>query len=227
MKSIWLAILVAALLACVATARGEAYRGDYIFGHEVNSFCPAINSQCYWLGPNSSQTAREQLKRIYENKKPGLYKPVCVVVEAVIDRESPRSGFAADYDGLIDISSVRGACDDSAAITPADLTHRRWVMAERNGASVAAMESPLVLDFGERLFVEGRDGCGRFSGFAALVENEIRFDGLDFDYSNCDGNDPSTGAFAYQLVWRIELAGNGLALLSGNTLLVFDRSDWR
>ena len=99
------------LAAANACAELEKLRGDYTLGHEVNSFCPQTGGECFWLGPGSSQAARERLKQIYEQKKPGLYKPVCVVVEAVIDRDSPRQGFASDYDGLIDIVDVQGACD--------------------------------------------------------------------------------------------------------------------
>lgn len=116
-----------ALLACSTMAQGESLRGDYTFGHEVNVFCPENNSRCYWLGPNSSEEARERLKRIYREKEPELYHPVCVVLEGEIDRESPSDGFAADYDGLIDVSRVHGACEDLSLILPYDLNHRRWV----------------------------------------------------------------------------------------------------
>ncbi len=81
MKHVSLAVLPGLLIACVTTALGASYRGDYTLGHEVNVFCPQVNAQCYWLGPNSSQAARAQLKRIYDEKKPGLYRPVCVIVE--------------------------------------------------------------------------------------------------------------------------------------------------
>lgn len=113
------------MLAFSAAAQGEPLRGDYTFGHEVNTFCPVTNSQCYWLGSKTSPAARDQLKQIYESKKPGLYQPVCVVVEGVVDRDSPRDGFASDYDGLIHIETVSGACDDQALITPGDLNHAR------------------------------------------------------------------------------------------------------
>ena len=112
MKQVVTAAILGLLAGCVTSAQGERLRGEYTFGHEVNVFCPEIDAQCYWLGPNSSQSARDQLKKIYRDKKPGLYKPVCVVVDGVIDRDSPRDGFAADYDGLIDVTSVYGACDD-------------------------------------------------------------------------------------------------------------------
>ena len=109
-----LLLIVPGLLSLAAVNAGadfEKLRGDYTLGHEVNIFCPQSGSECFWLGPNSAQAARERLKRIYEERKPGLYKPVCVVVDAVIDRDTPRQGFAADYDGLVDIVEVHGACD--------------------------------------------------------------------------------------------------------------------
>ena len=220
-------MLLAVLAGCVTNAQGERLRGEYTFGHEVNVFCPAINTQCYWLGPNSSQAAREQLKRIYGEKKPGLYKPICVVVDATIDRDSPRDGFAADYDGLIDITAVHGACEDSAAITPGDLNHRRWVLAERDGSPVDSAQAPVVLDFGERLFVEGRDGCLRFSGFAAIDGERIVFDGLDFDRSACSAGDLAASLFAERPRWRVAFAADGLLLRAGDTRLAFERDDWR
>lgn len=109
-----LSVIALGLLSLAAVNAGtgvEKLRGDYTWGHEVNVFCPQTGSECFWLGPNSSRSARERLKQIYEEKKPGLYKPVCVVVEAVIDRDTPRQGFAIDYDGLVDIVEVHGACD--------------------------------------------------------------------------------------------------------------------
>ena len=81
-----------------------------------------INSQCYRLAPKSSQTARGQLKRIYEDAKSNPYKPVFVVIQGVIDSETPRSGFAADYDGMIDIISVRGACPALSAVVETKFT---------------------------------------------------------------------------------------------------------
>ncbi len=104
--------LLILLAGCATGVQAERLRGDYSFGHEVNVFCPETGSQCFWLGPNSSQAARERLKEIYGEKNPGLYKPVCVLVEGVVDLASERDGFAADYDGLIDIEAVLGPCPD-------------------------------------------------------------------------------------------------------------------
>lgn len=222
-----MALLPALLAGCAALAGGERYRGDYTFGHEVNSFCPEINSECYWLGPNSNQAAREQLKKIYRDKTPGLYKPVCVVVEGVIDRETARDGFAADYDGLIDIVTVIGDCDSGVLIVPGDLNHRRWVLAKRDGVPVDTAEPPTVLDFGERLFVEGRDGCQRFSGFTGLSGNEIVFDEVEFDRSGCSAGDLATTLFRDRSAWRARLVGDALVLSDGVVHLAFTRDDWR
>jgi len=223
-----MALLPALLAGCAALAGGERYRGAYTFGHEVNSFCPEINSECYWLGPNSNQTAREQLKKIYRDKTPGLYKPVCVVVEGVIDREAARDGFAADYDGLIDIVAVIGDCDSGLLIVPGDLNHRRWVLAERDGVPVDTAEPPTVLDFGERLFVEGRDGCQRFSGFADLNGNQIAFGKVEFDRSGCDTGILEAALFSEQTSWQVALRDRGgLILRNADTSLDFRRDDWR
>lgn len=216
-------------IGCATSAQGGRYRGEYTFGHEVNVFCPEINSQCYWLGPNSSQDAREQLKKIYRDKKPGLYKPVCVVVEGVIDRDSPRDGFAADYDGLIDMKSVDGACDDSATtIVPGDLNHRRWVLVEHNDIAIDSKLEPLALDFGERLFVEIADGCRRFRGFARLNTDGIVFDRLERDFSACAGSEPPGRVFPGETSWQVVLEGRDrLELSTVDTRLVFRRDDWR
>jgi hypothetical protein len=215
-------------IGCATSAQSERLRGEYTFGHEVNVFCPEINSQCYWLGPNSSQAARQQLKQIYRDKKPGLYKPVCVVVEGVIDRDSPRDGFAADYDGLIDIKSVDGACDDSTTIVPGDLNHRRWVLAEHNDIAIDAKADPVILDFGERLFVSVIDGCRSFSGFSRLDANRIVFDRLESNPSACANNLPTERVFPARTSWQILREGRDrIELNSAGTRLVFRRDDWR
>jgi hypothetical protein len=105
-----IAPLLVLLAGCAAQAGSERLRGDYVFGHEVNVFCPEINSQCYWLGPGTSQAVRRRLEALYQEKNAELYKPVCIVIDGAIDRDSPRSGFAADYDGLIDVEMVVGDC---------------------------------------------------------------------------------------------------------------------
>ena len=112
LRSPLLLTLLTLVDGCATGAQAERLPGDYTFGHEVNVFCPEAGSQCFWLGPNSSQAARERLREIYRDKNPGLYKPVCVLVEGVVDLTTERDGFAADYDGLIDILAVLGPCPD-------------------------------------------------------------------------------------------------------------------
>lgn len=226
----WLLLLLLSTGCSVSTPGTETqrYRGDYTFGHEVNTFCPAINSQCYWLGPDTSQSLRDQLKALYEQKMSGLYKPVCMIVEAIIDRETPRSGFAADYDGLITITALEGACDDGAVVVPGDLNHRRWLLSAINGRTVDAADPPAVLDFGERLFVEGSEDCQRFNGFAELSGNRIKFDKVEFDRSGCDAGVPEAALFLDQLSWQVAFrGGDGLILSNADTSLDFRRDDWR
>jgi hypothetical protein len=229
-RACWLLLLLLSVGCSTSTTSTESqrYRGDYTFGHEVNTFCPAINSQCYWLGPDTSPAVRDQLKALYQQKKPALYKPICIVVEGVIDRDTPRSGFAADTDGLITIIALEGDCDSSAAITPGDLNHRRWVLAAIDGRTVDAADPPAMLDFGELLFVEGRDGCQRFSGFAELHGNQIAFGKVEFDRSGCDTGIPEAALFSEHASWQIALRDRGgLILRNADTSLDFRRDDWR
>jgi hypothetical protein len=134
----WWLLLLLLSAGCSAGIGSLRYRGDYTFGHEVNIFCPQIDAQCYWLGPDTSQAVRAELKALYQEKKPGLYKPVCMMIEGKIDIDSARNGFAADFDGLINITRLNGDCDTSAAITPGDLNHHRWVLVEYNGLALEA-----------------------------------------------------------------------------------------
>jgi hypothetical protein len=150
------------------------------------------------------------------------------MIEGIIDRDTRRTGFAADYDGLIDIARVEGDCATSGAVTPGDLNHRRWVLSERDGLVIGDQSDPLVIDFGERLFVEITDGCRRFSGFAELEADRIRFDSLDLDLTACTGDATPPGVFPGKAGWRLVLRGrDGLELASADTRLVFRRDDWR
>ena len=80
------------------------YRGQYTLGHEVNTFCPAINSQCYWLSPDTNPQIRLQLKQLIAYNTNKIYQAICLVVEGKINRDSEVKssiGFATDYDGII------------------------------------------------------------------------------------------------------------------------------
>ena len=148
------------------------YRGDYTYGHEVRSFCPSINSQCFWVGADTGAAVRATLKEL-ATVSGAPYTPVCVVIEGRIDRESKRTGFAADYDGLIAISRVFHRCDQTDIVTQGDLQHHRWLLESIDDKPLdAEMLHGMVpeLDFGERLTVAGNAGCNRFTGRVVLRE---------------------------------------------------------
>jgi len=164
------------LAACAGSAAGDKltrYRGNYTFGHEVSVFCPAVSSQCYWLSGNTPGELRAALRQLTEERTSSPYKPICVVVEGFIDRDSPRSGFAADYDGLVTLSRIYGPCEETAIVTQGDLQHHRWVLETINGEALQPVEPGEripELDFGEQMRVSGSIGCNTISGTAVLRE---------------------------------------------------------
>ncbi len=156
-----------------ASTGGESmrYRGNYTFGHEVNVFCPAISSQCYWLSGDTPGELRAALRRLAEAMTSEPYEPVCVVIEAAIDRDATRDGFARDYDGLITISRIYGRCAETGILTPGDLQHHRWVLDTINSEPVPSAgpgERVPELEFGEGMRVTGNSGCNGFSGTGVL-----------------------------------------------------------
>ena len=175
-------VIAIALFAAIAPASafasgaGEAvlrYRGEYTYGHEVRSFCPAINSQCYWVGGDTSAAVRATLKELGTVPGAAPYTPVCVVIEGRIDRDSKRTGFAADYDGLISVTRVFGRCDETDIVTQGDLQHHRWLLESIDDKPLdIELLNGMVpeVDFGERMTVTGNTGCNRFSGQALLRE---------------------------------------------------------
>jgi heat shock protein HslJ len=164
--------------AC-ASEQITRYRGQYSFGHEVNSFCPEINSQCYWLGPDTTQQQREQLKQLVEANTDKPYEAICVVVEGRINRDPAAKaaiGFAADYDGLFTVSKLYGLCDKPRVVTEGDLQHHRWVLESINGEKIdAAMLNNVIpeLEIGEQMMASGNAGCNRFFGQASLHEDRF------------------------------------------------------
>jgi heat shock protein HslJ len=163
------------------------YRGEYTYGHEVEIFCPAINSQCYWLSPDTEFALRQELRAIATEVEAAPYTPVCVVVEGQIDRESARSGFAADYDGLVTLIGVFGKCDETAIVTQGDLQHHRWLLESINGVRPAEAEPMPELDFGERMHVSGSLGCNRYTARAALRGPYLVFSDVDHEARRCTG----------------------------------------
>ncbi|MDJ0938426.1 MAG: hypothetical protein QNJ00_01550 [Woeseiaceae bacterium] len=100
-------LFAAALNACTG-ADSEALRGELTWGHEVRSFCPAGSDDCYWIVP-ATDDLRERFRELGSADEP--YTPVCVVLSGTLDAESPRDGFAADYEGLFKATAV-STCED-------------------------------------------------------------------------------------------------------------------
>ena len=229
-KLLLLLLILVNTVGCASSAVSQRYRGNYTLGHEVNTFCPEINSQCYWLSPDTDKRFRNQLKQIYQQKSLGLYKPVCVIITGTIDKDSERMGFAVDTDGLITITRVYGDCDSSKVVTQGDLQHHRWVLTTVDNKSINNKHWPVlpVLDFGERMFIEGGDGCQQFNGFAKLTGYHIGFNELEFKKNQCGADRSPRRLFSIAGVWRIGIKESQyLTLENTESTLLFKRDDWR
>ena len=162
-----------------ADERPLRYRGQYTFGHEVNTFCPAINSQCYRLSPETAQQQRQLLKQLADNNTGKNYEAICVVVEGKINRDPEAKnsiGFAAEYDGLFTVINIFGLCSKTSIVTHGDLQHHRWILESINGNKIEAekLDNKIPeIDFGEQLTVTGNTGCNRFSGQATLQGDQF------------------------------------------------------
>ena len=113
-KSVLILLFASFVLPACASDQTIRYRGSYSYGHEVNIFCPEINSQCYWLSPDTAQQQRNQLKQLVDENTVEAYESICIVVEGEINRDPAAKqaiGFAADYDGLFTVSKLYGLCD--------------------------------------------------------------------------------------------------------------------
>ena len=203
------------------------YRGDYTLGHEVNAFCPAGSSRCYWLDPNAAPEVRDALALAAKAGGDAPYPKVCVVVAGEVDTESARDGFAADYDGLIDVQTVYGFCEDVSLVTQGDLAHRRWVAA---APAVGRTGLTPTLDFGQRVgrgvFVEGNDGCQEFTAVLLLRNALIEFSALEWGASQCS-QAQGKPAFNPREPAVLELgAENRLQLTTSIGVVLFDLRDW-
>jgi len=165
--------LLFASLVAIAGEHELRYRGEYTYGHEVNVFCPAISSQCYWLSGETHGVMRAALEELSVEQKAKPYDSVCVVIEGKIDRDSAREGFAEDYDGLVTVTRLFGLCTETAFVTQGDLQHHRWVLESVNGEALETDEldgKVPELDFGEQMQVSGNSGCNQIRGVAVLWE---------------------------------------------------------
>ena len=177
-----LIILIILLITAPHTSADEQalrYRGHYTFGHEVNIFCPAINSQCYWLSPDTAWQQRQLLKQLAANNTSKSYEAICVVLEGKINRDPEAKnaiGFAASYDGLFTVNTIFGLCDKTSIVTHGDLQHHRWILESINGNKIEAEKlgnKIPEIDFGEQMTVTGNTGCNKFSGQATLQGDQF------------------------------------------------------
>ena len=164
------------VLPACASDQTLRYRGLYSYGHEVNIFCPDINSQCYWLSPDTDQNQRLLLKQLIEENTEEAYQSICVVLEGEINRDPvarQSTGFAAEYDGLFTVSRLHGLCDKPRVVTQGDLQHHRWVLEALNGQKIdpGILNNVIPeLEIGEQMMASGNSGCNRFFGQAVLRE---------------------------------------------------------
>ena len=189
-----LTLLISGLLMPrVASAESIRYRGQYTVGHEVNSFCPEINSQCYWLSPETKPEIRQQLQKMVMANTSKPYEKICIVVEGEINRNSndkSRIGFADNYDGLFSVEKIFGICDQGEIVTQGDLQHHRWVLESINNAKVNknALHKIPELDFSELMTVSGNTGCNNFSGHAILEDKYFYISGMISTEMFCSGS---------------------------------------
>ncbi|MGD2139192.1 MAG: META domain-containing protein [Burkholderiales bacterium] len=210
------------------------YRGSYTYGHEVRAFCPAINSQCYWVGADTSAFVQGALEEVATVPGNAPYTPVCVVLEGRIDRETPRTGFAADYSGLITVTRLYGRCDETDIVTEGDLQHHRWLLHSVGGTVVDAVEfegAVPELDFGERMTVTGSYGCNRFSGQASLRDRAIVFERMSSTRRLCSEKQNAIERTVQRVLYgqpvvKIDAVGQ-LMLEAGQIELRFFLSDWK
>jgi len=238
----WVGAIISFLLLLVSAATASSgagsgllrYRGEYTYGHEVRSFCPAINSQCYWVDAASSKAVRAALGELAAIPGAEPYRAVCVVIEGRIDRESKRDGFAADYDGLILITRVFGRCNETDIVTQGDLQHHRWILHSVDDKPVGsgAMNDLLPeLDFGQLMTVTGNTGCNRFSGRAILRDDFFRIAPLASTHRLCAPPRNELEVTLLQVLGnesRIIIGDDRqLVLDAGHTKLRFRLSDWK
>lgn len=196
MRGARISILTVACLTIVnlsaqAIAAGDGsirYRGQYTYGHEVNIFCPAIKSQCYWLSGDTPGRIRGELQELYKQHAAEPYEPVCMIVEGLVDKDTVADGFAADYDGLIQVTRVFGRCVETSIVTHGDLQHHRWLLESINGAPISIAEvdgKTPALEIGEQMQVSGNLGCNQMSGKAVLREEYFVIEAMISTMMSC------------------------------------------
>jgi len=232
-----------ALIACVCTALAvgsEAsaadndllrYRGEYTYGHEVEIFCPQINSQCFWLSPDTQSTLRDELRALASSPNRPPYLPECIIIEGLLDRDSARIGFAADYDGLVTVTHIFGKCTESGTVTQGDLQHHRWLLESIDDTKPRESEQIPELDFGERMYVSGSLGCRRYSATAELRGPYLAFSDFEPEPRQCKNSSAEVERTMLELFGSESVVAidpeHRLILKRNGTELRFRLEDWK
>lgn len=229
-------ILLALSLPAFAEDNSIRYRGLYTYGHEVNTFCPAINSQCYWLSPDTAAPQREQIKKLSQDNTSKPYQAICVVVEGKINRDPAARnhiGFASIYDGLFTVSRVFDLCNKTSIVTQGDLQHHRWVLESINGSKIDAekLDNKIPeLDFGELMSVSGNTGCNKFRGQARLQGENFVIGLMQSTMMACSPPQNELETQLQQVLGsdsKISIDNKKrLVLKTGDTLLEYRLKDW-
>lgn len=111
------AILAIALLEIGCASNVRRVSGVYTWGHEVETFSPCGGEKAWWV------VADEQLLTLLRSEHQRLtsepYQGIYVEVSGTfLDTPQDEGGFAAQYEGLFEISSitrVAGRTDSAAA----------------------------------------------------------------------------------------------------------------
>lgn len=235
MRLVKLILLLVAFSASglAAAASEQRYRGDYTFGHEVNSFCPEIESRCYWVAGSTSDDVQTSLRHVHKNRTSQPYQSVCLVIAGSIDRDSQRDGFAQDFDGILSVGELFGTCDETKIVTQTDLQHHRWVLTSVDGKPLDSSKQDHVipeLDFGEQMHVAGNTGCNYFAGTARLDSEFMSVSRMVTTTKHCTRAQSELELVVSSVIRgkpRIALQNGGeLELDSGANVLRFTLKDW-
>jgi hypothetical protein len=131
--TLMLATVVLLTLACfipnVYSAQTEAYRGFYVFGHEVRTFQPCGSDTVYWF--RADEEISKQLRDTHQKLTLKPYEPVYIEVQGHLT-DKATEGFAADYNGQFVIEAldlVRARQEEdcvTAAVADAGITGVVW-----------------------------------------------------------------------------------------------------
>jgi hypothetical protein len=113
---------VVVVTSCASVGEASVLRGRYYWGAEVESLQLCGSNKEYWVIGEEAvlQQLRDAAGKLQEERSQP-YQPVYVEVDAVAEAKAD-DGFAADYDGVYRLMSVKGIsvsvpldCQDSTS----------------------------------------------------------------------------------------------------------------